>query len=244
MRILIVDDEPLARERLASLIREDNTGEVVGEAANGVEAINRMRECAAEVVLMDIRMPGMDGLEAARHLAALDPPPAVIFTTAYGDHALEAFDAHAIDYLLKPIRKERLLHALERAHVLTRAAAAEVDGQAEGPRARTHLSALVHGNVQLVPIEEVRYFLADQKYVAVTWPGGKLLIEESLKALEDEFADRFLRIHRNALVALAYVEALEKDSNGNCYVRLRDVEEPLVVSRRHLANVRSTLRNF
>ncbi|MGE3771852.1 MAG: LytR/AlgR family response regulator transcription factor [Gammaproteobacteria bacterium] len=242
-RILVVDDEPLARERLRGLLAELGVGEVVGEAGSGLEALAVAERERPDVVLLDIRMPGMDGLEAALHLARCAPAPAVIFTTAYDEHALAAFDAQAIDYLLKPIRPERLRAALAKAATLTLArATAAGSARSGGLQARTHFSALVKGNLKLVPLAEVRYLQADQGYVSVFHPGGELLIEEALKALEEELGDAFLRIHRNTLVAVAHVSALERDALGNASVVLRGVAGKLPVSRRLLAQVRKRLR--
>lgn len=240
MKIVIVDDEAPARARLRRLIEEIAGHEVVGEAANGSEALLQAEQQHPDVLLLDIRMPGIDGLEAARHLAALENPPAVVFTTAYGDHALDAFSAHAIDYLLKPIRKERLEEALSRVRKLNRAQRAVLAG-GNTPSARSHICARVRGDLQLVPLDDVRYFLADQKYVTVRHGGGALLIEESLKSLEQEFGSRFVRVHRNALVALAHVSALTRDAQGLVRVQLRGVPEALEVSRRHLRALRKTL---
>ncbi len=240
MRILVVDDEPPARQRLIGLVQELSPGEEIGEASSGVQALERVGADAPEVVLLDIRMPGMDGLEVARHLARLDRPPAVIFTTAYDSHALAAFEVQAVDYLLKPVRRERLAEALGRARKLSRA---QVEGLGSaGGGARTHVSATMHGNLLLVPVDQVRFFLADQKYVTVGSADGEVLIEESLKDLEQEFGERFLRIHRNALVAVQYVQALERDADGCCTIRLAGVTQRLAVSRRMLTVVRSRLK--
>ncbi len=240
MKVLIADDEAPARTRLRRLVEEIGGHQIVGEAANGREVLLRADKAQPDVLLLDIRMPGMDGLEAARHLTALDNPPAVIFTTAYGDHALEAFAAHAFDYLLKPIRKERLLQALTHVRKLNRAQSAALTGVAAA-RARSHICARVRGALQLVPVGEIVYFLADQKYVTVRHSGGSVLIEESLKTLEEEFAAAFTRVHRNALVATAHIIGLERDSDGQGHVRLRGVAERLEVSRRHAAELRQRL---
>ncbi len=239
LTILVVDDEPLARERLASLVAELDKGEVVATIGNGVEAIAFAEERVPDVVLLDIRMPGMDGLETAQHLAQLPSPPAVIFTTAYDDHAVEAFEAHAIDYLLKPIRRERLDAALVRAAALGWGRVSRRD--AAMPDARTHFSAMVGGRLRMVQVRDVRYFMAEQRYVTVGWLGGEIPIEDSLKSLETEFQVGFFRIHRNALVSKAHVVQLERDSDGSHYVSLRDVDRRLLVSRRQLSTVKKIL---
>jgi len=240
MKILIADDEAPARTRLRRLVEELDGHEIVGESANGSEALLLSDKTQPDVLLLDIRMPGMDGLEAARHLAGLENPPAVIFTTAYGDHALEAFAAHALDYLLKPIRKERLAEALSHVRKLNRAQSAALNSVATA-QARSHICARVRGALQLVPVGEIVYFLADQKYITVRHSGGSVLIEESLKTLETEFATAFTRIHRNALVAAAHIIGLERDNDGHVHVRLRGVTERLEVSRRHAADLRQRL---
>ncbi len=239
MKCLIVDDEALARERLRRIVEELDGLEVCGEAANGRDALLECATRQPDLVFLDIRMPVMDGMEAARHLAALESPPAVVFTTAYEEHALEAFEAHAVDYLLKPVRRERVEKAVEKARRLTRAQLGEVEQEAS---ARTHICARVRGALQVMPLEDIRYFQADNKYVTVRDAEQSLLIEEPLKALEQEFGERFLRIHRNALVARAYVKGLEKDAEGRCLVVLDGVEERLEVSRRHAPDLRRWLR--
>ncbi len=242
MRVLIVDDEPPARHRLAALLAELRTGDVISEAADGRQALELVTSDRPDVLLLDIRMPGMDGLEVAGHLAALDNPPAVIFTTAYDQHALQAFEARALDYLLKPVRRDRLREALERVGRFTRP---QLAGLGNGDNAaRTHISATMHGNLTLVPVDDVRFFQADQKYVTVAHPGGQVLIEESLKALEVEFGERFLRVHRNALVAVRHVMALERGEDGRHMVRLKGVEQTLEISRRLLAPVKKRLKEF
>ena len=242
MKILVVDDEPPARARLKSLVDELQAGEVVGEAGNGAVAIEMAERSGADVVLMDIRMPGMDGLEAARHLSGMEHPPAVIFTTAYDSHALAAFEASAVDYLLKPIRRERLAAALTKARHLTRSQATDVSAALGLLGVRTHVSATLNGNLKLVPVAQVRFFRAEHKYVTARFPDGELVLDESLSALEEEFDGMFLRVHRNALVAIAHVRALDRDAEGRQCVRCEGVPEGIEVSRRMLSQVRKALR--
>ena len=238
MKVLIVDDEQLARQRLATLLGEIANITVVGEAANGHEAIKYVVETEPDLVLLDIRMPGMDGLEAATHMNKIEKPPAVIFTTAYSDYAIEAFKARAVDYLLKPVRRERLSEALKNAQRLSRAQLMALQDSLPQNKRRTHISARVKGGIQLVSVDDILYLQADQKYVTVRFKDGEVLIDESLKSLEDEFTERFLRIHRNALVASAYLDKLEKDKRGHCLVSLKGCETKLEISRRHLPTVR------
>jgi two-component system response regulator AlgR len=242
MRVLVVDDEAPARERLLRMLEPLDSYTVCGEAATGQAALALAAEHQPDILLMDIRMPGMDGLEAARHLLVLEQPPAIIFTTAYSDHALEAFEMHAVDYLLKPVRRERLAEALANARRLTRVQAAALRQAVEQGTARTRICARVRDSLQLIPVEEVRYFQADQKYVTVATPGGQVLIEETLKSLEDEFREQFIRVHRNALVAARFLRGLEKDSSGHYRVLLDGVDECLEVSRRHVADVRQRIK--
>lgn len=243
MRIMVVDDEQPARERLKHLLALLPEHTVCGEAGNGVEALQLAQALRPEIILMDIRMPRMDGLEAARHLAQFDAPPAVIFATAYDDHALEAFEAKAVGYLLKPIRQEPLQKALANARVLNRAQLATLRADEEHEMLpRSHICARIGSRLELVPIADVIYFQADQKYVTVRHCNGELVIEESLKALAAELAPRFLRIHRNALIAKAYIAGLEKSAEGHRVI-LRGVNERLEVSRRHLADVRQWLQS-
>jgi two-component system response regulator AlgR len=241
LKVLIVDDEPPARERLRSLLAEIPDVEVVGEAVNGEQSLARTQELAPEVVLLDVRMPGMDGIEAARHLNALEEPPAVIFTTAFDEYAINAFDAHAIGYLLKPIRKEKLAAALARAGRLTRPQLQKIAAAGNDKR-RTHIAARHREGLRLIPIEEVQFFLAEQKYTTVRHLQGEDLIEDSLRALEEEFDSMFVRIHRNALVSVRYLERIERNAEGQYFVRLRGCEEPLQVSRRMAGELRDRFR--
>jgi len=244
MKILIADDEPLARARLAALLRDCVAVEVVGEAGNGHETLQAAATLAPDLVLLDIRMPDMDGLEVARHLGALEKPPAIIFCTAYDEHALAAFEAHAIDYLLKPIRLERLQAALERAR---RFSAIQTPASAPAVVAgitRTHICARVRGNLVLVPVVDIDYLLAEDKYVLVRHRHGEVLIEEALKNMEDEFIERFVRIHRNCLVARDRMAGMTRASDGRIFVQVIGQEIPLEVSRRNLPGLRKLVRTL
>ena len=243
LRIAITDDEAPARNRLRSLlddIAEMIPIEVVGEAENGQKLLELLERRPADVVLLDIRMPEMDGLESARHLQKLDDPPHVVFTTAYDDYAISAFELHAIDYLVKPIRLRRLHDALARARSITRISL-DVLNEVAGS-ARTHLSVHERGKVQLVPVADILYLRAELKYVTIRTAERELVLEESLSRLEEEFSERFVRIHRNCLVAKEHVESFEKESQADAearwVVRVRGVEEVLPVSRRQQPAIR------
>ncbi len=243
MRVLIVDDEKLARDRLRELLSDIGGHDIIGEAMNGNEAVEKTSELNPDVLLMDIRMPGMDGLEAAMHLLGMDTPPSVIFTTAYDQHALDAFEVNAVDYLLKPIRKDRLANALTKAHKLTAKQIQEITHARPESPSRTHISVHLRGNIRLVPLPEIIYFLADSKYVAVRTAAEEHLIEDSLVNLEREFAERFIRIHRNALVSTSHIKGIEKSPSSTWQVTLKDIDRRLDVSRRHAAAVRRWARN-
>jgi len=238
LRVLVVDDEPLARERLSHLVEELPEVELAGVAASGEEALLLAGRLKPEVVLLDIRMPGMDGLEVAHHLARMPEPPAVIFTTAFEQHALAAFDAQAAGYLLKPVRPERLREALERARRPTRAQLARIAEGTGGPR--TRIAVRVREELRLIPVDSIICFVAEQKYTTLRHASGEELIEESLKSLEEEFAGRFIRVHRNSLVALSHVDGLERGADGQQLVRLRG-GATLAVSRRLATDVARAL---
>lgn len=241
MNIVVVDDEPLARARLNRLVEQTPGWSVIGEAANGREALEQVDRLQPDVILLDIRMPGIDGLEAARHLATYENPPAIIFTTAYGDHALEAFDAHALAYLLKPVQKEKLDEALSRAKQVSRAQLTAVTNESGLGAARTHIAAKQRGGMHLVPIEDILFFQADQKYVTVRHKEGEVLIEDSLKALEEEFGDLFLRIHRKTLVARRHVRGINRTPTGQFQIILKDCDETPEISRRHVSEIKAAL---
>lgn len=242
LRTLIVDDEAPARERLRRMLEEIEDVTVVGEAANGQEALAHCASLDPDVVLLDVRMPGMDGIEAARHLGALDAPPAVIFTTAYDEYALQAFETQAVGYLVKPVRREKLLRAIRHAARVAGPQLVRLAEQSQLGRRRAQVCARLGEQLKLVPVADVLYFNAGQKYVTMRHKGGRELIDESLRALEVEFAPDFIRVHRNSLVARQYVTAVERGPDGQLFVRLKDCEETLQVSRRHAAEALRQIR--
>ncbi|MBI4757199.1 MAG: response regulator transcription factor [Betaproteobacteria bacterium] len=245
LRVFIVDDEAPARARLRALLDDlaaQRPSVVVGEAENGAQALIGLAETPADVVLVDIRMPVMDGIELADHLQRLQPPPAVIFTTAYDQYAVRAFDLNAVDYLLKPVRAQRLLAALSRAR-----AARPLDAalrQSLLPEGRTHLSCTERGRILVVPVEDILYLRAELKYVTARTAARDYLLEESLTALEQEYPRRFLRIHRNCLVARRAISGFERDAaggEGHWLVLLDGTEEKLAVSRRQWPLVKAAM---
>ena len=243
MKVLLADDEPLARARLRDLLASIAGVELVGEAGNGREAFDLAVERRPDAVLLDISMPVLDGLETARFLRQLEPSPAVIFCTAYDAHALAAFEAQAVDYLVKPIRVERLAQALERAARLGGQSAPPPPSSGE-PGRRTHLCARLRGSLRLIPLEEVYFLQAEEKYTVVHHAQGEDLIEESLRSLEKEFGERFLRIHRNCLVASDELKELRRGADGHVHATLRHVPGELEVSRRCLPALRQRVRSL
>jgi two-component system response regulator AlgR len=242
LRVLIVDDELPARERLQRLVAELPGVEVAGTCSSGGDALPLIGKLKPAVVLLDIRMPGMTGIEVARHLSALEDPPAIVFTTAYDEYALEAFESQAVGYLLKPVRSERLALALKQAARLRGPQLLGLGTPAAPLAARQHVAVRVRDDLKLIPVKDIRYFRADQKYVTVRHSRGEDLIDESLKQLEEEFASDFVRAHRSILVAIAHVEVLERVGDEEGYaLRLRGEPEPVPVSRRQLAELRKRL---
>jgi two-component system response regulator AlgR len=235
-RILIADDEAPARARLRDLLdecRESFPLAIVDEARNGREALDVLNREKVDIVLLDIRMPEMDGLEAARHIAGMADPPAIIFTTAFDSYAIKAFEVNAIDYLLKPIRVERLLVALGKTRAAPPVSRQALDAAANQPR--RHLSVHERGKIILVPLAEVLYLRAELKYVTVKTAEREHLVEESLTHLEEEFAESFVRIHRNCLVARAAIAGFERnaeESESGWAVVIKGTNEKLPVSRR------------
>lgn len=232
MRILIADDEPLARTRMGALLAECEGVQVVASVGDGEAALREAIALKPDVLLADIAMPGMDGLVLAKRLLSLPHPPAVIFCTAYDAHALSAYELRAADYLLKPVRIERLREALARAQALR---------AREQPGSRETLVARVRGAPLRIPLEDVIYLTADEKYVAVHRTGEALLVEDSLKSIEAAFPDRFVRIHRNCLVPAARLLGLQRDAHGEMHALIAGTDDTPEVSRRNLAAVRKLL---
>lgn len=245
MDILICDDEPLAVERLSRLVTQLGH-QVVATADHGQQAIEYVQQYEPDVVLLDIKMPEMDGLTCAQHLTALNPMPAVVFCTAYDEHALTAIKSQAKGYLLKPVAKEELEQVLESLTRLTQAQMSNIEQKEnmQEKAQRQHIAAKTYRGLELIPTENIYYFLADQKYVTVRHKNGSVLIDETLKDLELEFAHKFIRIHRNALISLDHLDGLELVASGQYQVRCKELEEKLAVSRRHLPILRERMQNF
>lgn len=243
LKILLADDEAPARNRLRELLGDIAHTQLIAEAANGKEAVGLAAAHAPDVVLLDIRMPGMDGIEAAAHLQKLAISPAIIFTTAYEAHAMQAFDMNAVDYLLKPIRLERLQTALHKARALM---PKQLEALSHLQARRSHLSISERGKILLIPIEEVIYLRAELKYITVRTAAREYLLDESLTHLEQEFSSMFLRLHRNCLVAQAYIAGFEKrcddgQTDKQWFALLKHVPEAIPVSRRQQHLVREVL---
>ena len=239
LNILIADDEAPARNRMRDLLSDIEDVVVVAEAKNGKEAIDLALQTKPDLMLLDIRMPVMDGIEAAQHAQKIEPKPHIIFTTAFDAYAIKAFDLNAIDYLLKPIRLERLQTAINKAHTLK---PAQIAALKPLQKTRTHLSIHERGRVLLVPIETIIYLRAELKYITVRTAEREYLIEESLTNLEAEFGGRFIRLHRNCLVAPPFIAGYEKrlnqDNEAQWVALLKNINETVNISRRQQHLVR------
>jgi two-component system, LytTR family, response regulator AlgR len=239
--VLIVDDEGPARARLRQLLEDIGNWQVAGEAAHGRQALDLCHSLDPDVVLLDIRMPEMDGLQVARHLTSLENGPAVIFTTAYSDYAIQAFDAQAIGYVVKPVRRERLEKALQQAARLTRSDMVALVAAGAQPGARSHICVKKAKGLRLVPVGDIIGFQADQKYVTLMLADGEEVIDETLKELEVEFPDLFIRIHRNSLLALRHIQRVDTTEDGRSFAWIAQRPEPLPISRRLIADVKRRL---
>jgi two-component system response regulator AlgR len=214
---------------------------VAGEAGSGAQALALIRREQPDVVLLDIRMADMDGLQVARALAAERTPPAIIFTTAHGEHALSAFDTSACAYLLKPVRKEKLAEALARARRPSRAQLANLSLGEPQPAGRVSISASTREGIVRIPVTDVVYFLADQKYTRVHHLTGETLIEESLNSLEESLGPAFMRVHRKVLVQTRFIDKLERGPGLSLMLRMRHASQALPVGRRRIAELRRLL---
>ena len=239
--VLIADDEPLARERISRLVDNLPGYHVCGEASDGEEVLTRIAELNPDLLLLDIRMPGMDGMEAAERIARLDTPPALIFCTAYDHYAIQAFDVHAVAYLLKPVRKEALADALSRAGRVNR-----VQLQSLGQRQDEddeQLAVKTHRGTELIDLAAITHCEADHKYVTLHHSRGETVTDFTLKELESSYPQHFLRIHRQTLVNTRYIQGLIRHRDGQHAVDLTDNQGQLPVSRRHTAQVRQWLED-
>ncbi len=240
MHILVVDDELLARQRLIKLIAGMEGYTVVAQAENGDKAIAAVDRFDPDLVLMDVKMPGRDGLSAAKEIAELDEPPAIVFCTAYDEFALDAFEAQAVGYIVKPVHQEQLQQVLEKAQRVNKVQKAALEDASASPK-RQNISARTRKGVELIPIGDVSCLIADQKYVSVIHQGGETLIDETLKELEVDLAPDFVRVHRNALVACSQIAGLKRSDAGHYEVVLKDCDIRPMVSRRHLASVKALI---
>ena len=240
-RVLVVDDEPLARQRLLRLLGNLEHYTAIGEAENGEEALHKIAETHPDIVLLDIRMPEVDGLQIAERINQLDTPPAIVFCTAYDDYAIAAFQVNAVGYILKPVRQEALQNALDKSARLnkTQLNALEQNKQTEDAQ---YLVAKTYKGTELIELTHIYYFMADQKYVTVYHQGGETIIDDTLKDLERTYANYFLRVHRNALVNQNRIHALNRNAQGHYELKLDGVSTPLSVSRRHAQELKQWLQ--
>ena len=259
MDMIIVDDEALACDRLVRLATELGY-EVTGTAGSVAAGLSLVERYDPSIILLDIEMPGGTGIELAEEVAKMERPPAIIFTTAYEQYALEAFSTIAAGYLLKPIKREQLQQALERAQTINKVQLENLGQQAPlssaseaGNKAKAHEASAVRGvsakhitvnshrGMDLIPIDSIRYFLADSKYISVVTTDHEFVMDGTLKQLEAEFSSSFLRVHRNAMVSVAHIQGLDRTTEGHYCVRLKDIEQRPVVSRRYASKVKLAL---
>lgn len=236
LNVLLIDDEAPARNRLRRMLAEIQEVQVIGEAATGQEALRMIPVKLPDVLLLDISMPGLSGMKLAQMLREQDSSPAIIFCTAWSDQAVKAFECDAVDYLVKPVRAERLALALDKA----RRFLAVPDNSSSG----SFLRSTVGGKIKLVPLAEVIYLSAEDKYTTVVYEGGKMLINQSLLDLEDEHADILVRVHRGILVSKNRIRGLEKAPGGRHFLNLDGSDDHPQVSRRNLPAIRKLIRDL
>ena len=237
-----MDDESLARERLKRLVLTNTHYQVCGEAENGELALKGIPEIQPDIVLLDIRMPGVDGLAVAEGISTLKNPPAIIFCTAYDEYAIKAFNYNAIGYLLKPVRKDDLFKALGQAKKLSQLQLKQLNHQ-ETERSAMFVANSWQGQ-ELIPFENIYYFKADQKYLTVVHREGETLSDQTLKELEELYEAELVRVHRNTLVNLSYVSALFKDGEGHHMLRLKGCDHQILISRRHVSEIKEQLKHL
>lgn len=239
-RILIADDEPLARQRITRLLEAQDGYQVCGEAADGNDTLHKVAELEPDIVLLDIRMPGLDGMQTAEKLSQLNNPPAIIFCTAYDHYAIQAFEVHAVAYLLKPVRREALADALARAGKVNRVQLQALNREPE--TTGEQIAVRTHRGTELIELTDIYYCEADQKYVTLHHSRGETVCDYTLKELEQSYPEQLLRIHRHTLVGTRYVQALRRTDDGQNELELRGLSNRLAVSRRHASSVRQWLQ--
>jgi len=251
LHILIADDENLARERLSRLVEQLDDCELIGAACNGRETLELIDRLDPDLILLDVRMPGKDGLEVAKELSEHPEPPAIVFCTAYDEYALEAFDTLAMGYIVKPVQLEQLQKIIEKAartNKLQKQSALaqlnEVPSNTETDQSRQNIAAKTHQGIELIPLSSVYCFIADQKYVTVVHEGGETLIDETLKELQEEFTHSFFRVHRNTLVAIEQIDGLVRADGSQYQLRLKSTDYSPVVSRRHMQELKQLMANL
>ncbi len=242
VNILITDDEPLARQRLERFL-QDLGEKQIHQAQHGLQAIEYCQNNLVDIIFLDIRMPAMDGLETAQHLCQLPNPPAIVFVSAYDEYALKAFSVNAIDYLMKPVNSEQIHNALKKAKRMNAQVIQQLRSESNHHH-RQHISTQFRGEIQLIPIKDIYYFQADQKYVNVCHKNGECLIEEPLKSLEEEFSKQFIRIHRNALINKYFISGLSKNDMGRLTIVLKECHTQLEISRRHVSEIRALVKSL
>lgn len=238
--VMIVDDESLARERLKRLLQDLDDIDIIGEAENGEQAIERATRLRPDLVILDIRMPGIDGLEVAEHLASMTPAPAILFCTAYDEYAIQAFSYHAIAYLLKPVRKEDLISALKSARQLSQLQIKQLKEQEASENNEQNFVANTWQGMEVIALNSIFYFQADHKYVTVFHKGGEVLTDQSLKQIEQSYPDQLLRTHRNTIVNKFHIKMLNRHADGHYYLELSE-QHQVPVSRRLVGEVKSAL---
>ena len=248
LNIMLIEDDMIEVMKLNRTIASLQLNHKITEAGNGEDALKLLeqKDRLPDIILLDIRMPEMDGVRCAQELAKLEHPPAIIFVTAYDHYAIAALKANAIGYLLKPANKDELLEALNKAKNLNAAQLNEIR-KLEDPTARPireHIAARTHRGGELIKLKDIYYFAADQKYVKVRHKDGMVLIDETLKELEQEFDDRLFRVHRNAIINLSYLDFLETLDAGQYQIRFKGIDETLAVSRRHLPALRDKIQSM